>query len=164
MNNSEWKKDKIVPLWVSIYSFWILSIFYFFFDFLFSWILDFISISLLILSHRDRINREPMNLYYSISISSRYLPRKIPNWIQNWRVSVSLSMRLCTLEKESTFWKILAFVLWWVVLDPFNDLCCVDRGSNQNEQNIIKNRTKWFHKSNRKEHSNSFFINLLYSI
>ena len=99
-----------------------------------------------------------MNLYYSISISSRYLPRKISNWIQNWRVSVSLSMWLCTLEKESTFWKILAFVLWWVVLDPFNDLCCVDRGSNQNEQNIIKNRTKGFHKSNRNEQRKKSFM------
>ena len=39
-----------------------------------------------------------MNRYYYIPISSRYLPRKIPNWIQNWRVSVSLSMRLCTLQ------------------------------------------------------------------
>ena len=39
-----------------------------------------------------------MNRYYSIPIPSRYLPRKIPNWIQNLRVSVSLSMRLCTLQ------------------------------------------------------------------
>jgi hypothetical protein len=46
-----------------------------------------------------------MNLYYYIPISSRYLPRKIPNWIQNWRVSVSLSMRLCTLEKGINFLK-----------------------------------------------------------
>ncbi len=50
-----------------------------------------------------RINREPMNLYCYISISSRYFPRKIPNWIQNWRVIVSLSMRLCTLEKGINF-------------------------------------------------------------
>ena len=39
-----------------------------------------------------------MNLYYSIPISSRHFPRKIPNWIQNWRVNVSLSMRLGTLQ------------------------------------------------------------------
>nr|YP_009667404.1 hypothetical protein [Thalassia hemprichii]YP_009667430.1 hypothetical protein [Thalassia hemprichii]ATP74961.1 hypothetical protein [Thalassia hemprichii]ATP74988.1 hypothetical protein [Thalassia hemprichii] len=38
-----------------------------------------------------------MNRYSYIPISSRYLPRKIPNWIQNERVGVSLSMRLCTL-------------------------------------------------------------------
>ena len=39
-----------------------------------------------------------MNRYYSIPISSRNFPRKIPNWIQNWRVNVSLSMRLGTLQ------------------------------------------------------------------
>ena len=39
-----------------------------------------------------------MNLYYSIPISSRHFPRKIPNWIQNWRVNVSLSMRLGALQ------------------------------------------------------------------
>ena len=70
----------------------------------FSWILDFIS-NFLLLSHRYIlwIHREPFLLYesilfYYIPISSRYPPKKIPNWIQNWRVSVSLSMRLCTLE------------------------------------------------------------------
>ena len=66
-----------------------------------------------------------MNLYYYIPISSRYFSRKIPNWIQNWRVSVSLSMRLCILEIGINF-LILAFVLWWIVLDPFDDLCCVE--------------------------------------
>lgn len=35
---------------------------------------------------------------YSIPISSRNFPRKIPNWIQNWRVNVSLSMRLGALQ------------------------------------------------------------------
>jgi hypothetical protein len=39
-----------------------------------------------------------MNRYYYIQIPSRHLPRKILNWIPNWRVSVSLSMRLCTLR------------------------------------------------------------------
>ena len=97
----------------------------------FSWILDFIS-NFLLLSHRYIlwIHREPFLLYesilfYYIPISSRYPPKKIPNWIQNWRVSVSLSMRLCTLEIGINF-LILAFVLWWIVLDPFDDLCCVE--------------------------------------
>ena len=31
----------------------------------------------------------------------------------------------------------------------------------QTKMSKIKNRTKWFHKPNRKEHSNSLFINLL---
>ena len=90
-----------------------------------------------------------MNRYYSIPISSRNFPRKIPNWIQNWRVSVSLSMRLCTLEIGINF-LILAFVLWWIVLDPFDDLCCVEgisiwsdrlrkaRGSNGTGESIQK--------------------------
>ena len=97
----------------------------------FSWILDFIS-NFLLLSHRYTlwIHREPFLLYesilfYYIPIPARYPPKKIPNWIQNWRVSVSLSMRLCTLEIGINF-LILAFVLWWIVLDPFDDLCCVE--------------------------------------
>jgi len=68
-----------------------------------------------------------MNRYYYIRIPSRYLPRKILNWIQNWRVSVSLSMRLCTLQIGIDFLKDpVAFMLWWVVRDPFDDLCCVE--------------------------------------
>ena len=46
-----------------------------------------------------------MNRYYYIPIPSRYLPRKIPNWIQNWRVGVSLSMQLCTLQIGINFLK-----------------------------------------------------------
>ena len=54
--------------------------------------------------------------YESILLhSNSFPPIPIPNWILNCRVSVSLSMRLCTLRiEESIWWKILAFVLWWV--------------------------------------------------
>ena len=67
-----------------------------------------------------------MNRYYYIPIPSRYLPRKIPNWIQNWRVSVSLSMRLCTLRIGIHFLKDPDFRALVGLRDPFDDLCCVE--------------------------------------
>ena len=67
-----------------------------------------------------------MNRYYYIPIPSRYLPRKIPNWIQNLRVSVSLSMRLCTLRIGIHFLKDPGFRALVDLRDPFDDLCCVE--------------------------------------
>jgi len=68
-----------------------------------------------------------MNRYYYIPIPSRYLPRKIPNWIiTNWRVSVSLSMRLCTLRIGIHFLKDSDFRALVGLRDPFDDLCCVE--------------------------------------
>ena len=67
-----------------------------------------------------------MNRYYYIPIPSRYLPRKKPNWIQNWRVSVSLSMRLCTLRIGIHFRKDPGFRALVGLRDPFDDLCCVE--------------------------------------
>ena len=68
-----------------------------------------------------------MNRYYYIPIPSRHLPRKILNWIPNWRVSVSLSMRLCTLRIGIHFLKDPGFRALVGLRDPFNDLCCVER-------------------------------------
>lgn len=54
------------------------------------------------------IEKEPFLLYESILLHSNSFPippRKIPNWIQNWRVSVSLSMRLCILQIGINFLK-----------------------------------------------------------
>jgi hypothetical protein len=88
----------ILNLGSSIFYFVLFPLFYF----LFSLILYFISIcsssSIPIAFESIESLFFCMNRYYSIPISSRYLPRKIPNCIQNWRVSVSLSMRLCTLQ------------------------------------------------------------------
>ena len=106
------------------------------------------------------INREPfflylykciyINRYYYIPIPSRYLPRKIPKWIPNWRVSVSLSMRLCTLRMGIHFLKDPGFRALVGLRDPFNDLCCVEgisiwsdrlrkaRGSNGTGESIQK--------------------------
>lgn len=67
-----------------------------------------------------------MNRSYSIPIPSRYLPRKISNWIPNWRVSVSLSMQLCTLRIGIRFLKDPGFRTLVGLRDPFDDLCCVD--------------------------------------
>lgn len=68
-----------------------------------------------------------MNRYYYIPIPFRYLPRKIPNWIiPNWRVSVSLSMRLCTLRIGIHFLKNPGFRALVGLRDPFDDLCCVE--------------------------------------
>ena len=67
-----------------------------------------------------------MNRYYYIPIPSRYLPRKIPNCISNWRVSVSLSMRLCTLRIGIHFLKDPGFRALVGLRDPFDDLCCVE--------------------------------------
>lgn len=68
-----------------------------------------------------------MNRYSYIPIPSRYLPRKIPNWIiPNWRVSVSLSMRLCTLRIGIRFLKDPGFRALVGLRDPFDDLCCVE--------------------------------------
>jgi hypothetical protein len=44
-----------------------------------------------------------MNWYYFIPISFQNFPRKILNWIQNWWVNVSLSMRLDTLKIGTYF-------------------------------------------------------------
>jgi len=91
-----------------------------------------------------------MNRYYSIPIPSRQLPRKIPNWTQNWRVSVSLSMRLCTLRIGILFLKDPGFRALVGLRDPFDDLCCVEgisiwsdrlrkaRGSNGTGESIQK--------------------------
>lgn len=92
-----------------------------------------------------------MNRYYYISIPFRYLPRKIPNWIiPNWRVSVSLSMRLCTLRIGIHFLKDPGFRALVGLRDPFDDLCCVEgisiwsdrlrkaRGSNRTGESIQK--------------------------
>ena len=91
-----------------------------------------------------------MNRYYSIPIPSRYLPRKISNWIPNWRVSVSLSMRLCTLRMGILFLKDPGFRALVGLRDPFDDLCCVEgisiwsdrlckaRGSNGTGESIHK--------------------------
>ena len=65
-----------------------------------------------------------LNRYYSIPIPSRYLSRKISNWILNWRVSVSLSMRLCTLRIGIHFLKDPGFRALVGLRDPFDDLCC----------------------------------------
>lgn len=100
------------------------------------WNLRFFPLSLS-LSHRDStwINREPfllylyesiMNRYYYIPIPYRYPSRKIPNWIPNWRVSVSLSMRLCTLRIGIHFLKDPGFRALVGLRDPFDDLCCVE--------------------------------------
>jgi len=67
-----------------------------------------------------------MNRYYYIPIPSRYLLRKISNWIPNWRVSVSLSMRLCTLRIGIHFLKDPGFRALVSLRDPFDDLCCVE--------------------------------------
>lgn len=68
-----------------------------------------------------------MNRYYYIPIPSQYLPRKIPNWIiTNWRVSVSLSMRLCTLRIGIHFIKDPGFRALVGLRNPFDDLCCVE--------------------------------------
>lgn len=68
-----------------------------------------------------------MNRYYYIPIPFRYLPRKIPNCIiPNWRVSVSLSMRLCTLRIGIHFLKDPGFRALVGLRDPFDDLCCVE--------------------------------------
>lgn len=89
-----------------------------------------------------------MNRYYYIPIPSRYLRRKIPNWIKNWRVSVSLSMRLCTLRIGIHFHP--GFRALMGLWDPFDDLCCVEgisiwsdrlrkaRGSNRTGESIQK--------------------------
>lgn len=74
-----------------------------------------------------------MNRYSYIPIPSRYLLRKIPNWIQNGRVSVSLSMRLCTLKIGIHFLKDPGFralvsrprsfrwpMLCWNLYDPID--------------------------------------------
>lgn len=74
-----------------------------------------------------------MNRYSYIPIPSRYLLRKIPNWIQNGRVSVSLSMRLCTLQIGIHFLKDPGFralvsrprsfrwpMLCWNLYDPID--------------------------------------------
>ena len=90
------------------------------------------------------------NRYYYIPIPSRYLPRKIPNCISNWRVSVSLSMWLCTLRIGIHFLKDPGFRALVGLWDPFNDLCCVEgisiwsdrlrkaRGSNGTGESIQK--------------------------
>jgi hypothetical protein len=127
------------------------------------WNLRFFPLSLS-LSHRYSvwINREPfllylylffyicMNQYYYIPIPSRYLPRKILNWIPNWRVSVSVSMRLCTLRIGILFLKDPGFRALVGLRDPFDDLCCVEgisiwsdrlrkaRGSNGTGESIQK--------------------------
>lgn len=68
-----------------------------------------------------------MNRYYYIPIPFRYFPRKIPNWIiPNWRVSVSLSMRLCILWIGIHFLKDPDFRALVGLRDPFDDLCCVE--------------------------------------
>ena len=91
-----------------------------------------------------------MNRYYFIPIPSRYLPRKIPNRIPNWRVSVSLSMQLCTLRIGIHFLKDPGFRALVGLRDPFDDLCCVEgisiwsdrlrkaRGSNGTGESIQK--------------------------
>ena len=67
-----------------------------------------------------------MNQYYYIPIPSWYLPRKILKWIQNWRISVSLSMRLCILQIGIHFLKDPNFRHLVGLRDPFDDLCCVE--------------------------------------
>lgn len=121
------------------------------------WNLRFFPLSLS-LSHRSSIwiNREPFLLYLYESIlfhsNSFPIPQKIPNWIQNWRVSVSLSMRLCTLRMGIHFLKDPGFRAFALVglRDPFDDLCCVEgisiwsdrlrkaRGSNGTGESIHK--------------------------
>lgn len=75
------------------------------------------------------INREPFLLYESILLHSNSFlipPRKILNWIPNWRVSVSLSMRLCILRIGIHFLKDPGFRALVGLRDPFDDLCCVE--------------------------------------
>ena len=106
-----------------------------------------------------------MNQYYYIPIPYWYPPRKIPNWIPNWRVSVSLSMRLCTLRIGIHFLKDPGFRALVSLRDPFDDLCCVEgisiwsdrlrkaRGSNGTGESIQKRQFFSF-----------YYISIFYSI
>lgn len=100
------------------------------------WNLRFFFSLSLSLSHKYStcwIDREPFLLYRYESIMNRYyyipIPYqypKIPSWIPNWRVSVSLSMRLCTLRIGIHFLKDPGFRALAGLRDPFDDLCCVE--------------------------------------
>ena len=52
-----------------------------------------------------------MNRYYYIPIPPRYLSRKIPKWIPNWRVSMSLFMRIACHEICLMFCQIHCFFI-----------------------------------------------------
>lgn len=69
-------------------------------------------------------------LWYSIPIPFRSLSRKNRIGSKINRLVWTYLCGYALFKKEFIFWKILAFFVWWVVWDPFDDLSNTDEGGD----------------------------------